>query len=49
MSKLEDGLILHAAADEHDVERVAEFNGAIHRPEVVPMSIIASQRGKGEK
>lgn len=38
MSKLEDGLVLRAADDERDVERVAEFNGAIHRPEVISMT-----------
>lgn len=29
---LGDGLVLHIAADERDVERVAEFNGTIHEP-----------------
>jgi GNAT superfamily N-acetyltransferase len=31
---LMDGLVLRTAADAHDVERVAEFNGSIHGPEV---------------
>ena len=34
---LEDGLVLRTAADERDVERVAEFNGAIHGPGIVSM------------
>jgi len=35
---LEDGLVLCTAADERDVERVAEFNGTIHGPEVAAMT-----------
>jgi len=35
---LEDGLVLRTAADERDVERVAEFNGAIHGPGVASMT-----------
>lgn len=31
-------LILCTAADAHDVERVAEFNGSIHGPEIVSMT-----------
>lgn len=33
-----DNLILRTAADERDVERVAEFNGSIHGPEIVSMT-----------
>ncbi|MCP4541273.1 MAG: GNAT family N-acetyltransferase [Chloroflexi bacterium] len=33
-----DGLILRTAANECDVERVAEFNGSIHGPEIVSMT-----------
>jgi hypothetical protein len=33
-----ENLILCTAADERDVERVAEFNGSIHGPEVVSMT-----------
>jgi len=35
---LEDNLVLCTAADERDVERVAEFNGAIHGPGVAAMT-----------
>lgn len=35
---LGDGLVLRTAADEHDVERVAEFNGTIHGPGVATMT-----------
>ena len=35
---LGDGLVLHTASDGHDVERVAEFNGAIHGPGVAAMT-----------
>jgi len=35
---LEDGLVLRTAADERDVERVAEFIGAIHGPGVASMT-----------
>jgi predicted N-acetyltransferase YhbS len=35
---LGDGLWLRTAADRRDVERVAEFNGAIHGPGVAPMT-----------
>jgi len=32
--QLDDGLVLRTAADEDDVERVAEFNGVVHEPGV---------------
>jgi predicted N-acetyltransferase YhbS len=35
---LEDGLILHTAATERAVERVAEFNGTIHGPGAAAMT-----------
>jgi len=35
---LQDGLVLRTPADERDVERVAEFNGAIHGPLVASMT-----------
>ena len=35
---LGDGLVLRTVADERDVERVAEFNGAIHAPGVATMT-----------
>jgi predicted N-acetyltransferase YhbS len=35
---LGDGLVLRTAADEQDVARVAEFNGTIHGPEIIPMT-----------
>ena len=35
---LGNGLVLRTAADEHDVERVAEFNGVIHGPGVAAMT-----------
>jgi len=35
---LENGLMLRTAADERDVERVAEFNGSIHEPGVAAMT-----------
>jgi hypothetical protein len=36
---LGDGLTLRTAASRHDVERVAGFNGAIHGPEIAPMTL----------
>ena len=36
--ELGDGLVLRTAASERDVERVAEFNGTIHGPEVAAMT-----------
>jgi predicted N-acetyltransferase YhbS len=33
-----EGLILRTATDERDVERVAEFNGTVHGPEIVSMT-----------
>ena len=36
--KIRDGLILRTARDERDVERVAEFDGDIHGPEVTTMA-----------
>jgi predicted N-acetyltransferase YhbS len=38
MPRLQGDLILRSAADERDVERVAEFNGSIHGPETVSMT-----------
>ncbi len=35
---LQDGLVLCTAADKRDIERVAEFNGTIHGPEVASMT-----------
>ncbi|MDY7077859.1 MAG: GNAT family N-acetyltransferase [Chloroflexota bacterium] len=35
---LKDGLVLRIATEERDVERVAEFNGTIHGPEVAAMT-----------
>jgi hypothetical protein len=35
---LSDGLVLRTAADEHDVERVAALNGAIHGRGIIPMT-----------
>ena len=35
---LGDGLVLRTAADERDVERVAEFNGTVHEPGVASMT-----------
>jgi predicted N-acetyltransferase YhbS len=35
---LDGGLTLRTAADEHDVDRVAAFNGSIHGPGIVPMT-----------
>ena len=36
--KIGDGLILRTARDERDVERVAEFDGNTHGPEVTTMT-----------
>jgi predicted N-acetyltransferase YhbS len=35
---LGDGLVMRTAASQHDVERVAEFNGAIHGAEIASMT-----------
>lgn len=35
---LGDGLVLRSAASAQDVERVAQFNGVIHGPGIVPMT-----------
>lgn len=36
---LDGGLILKSVADMHDVERLAEFNGLIHGPQVAAMTL----------